>query len=100
MNIIEITGLILICIGFIFIIFGTVALFRYKDFYARMLSSCIIDITGFLTIIIGIIFYKGKEIGVLKLIFLAVLYILLNSISSHVLARGAYLSGEYIKEEK
>lgn len=100
MTIFEIIGIILICIGFVFMIFGTIALFRYKDFYARMLSSCIIDVTGLLTIIIGIIFYRGRDIGIFKLIFLAVLYILLNSISSHVLARGAYLSGEYVKEEK
>ncbi len=93
-------GLLLIFIGFIFLTFGTIALFRYKKFYSRLLASSIIDVAGFFTIVLGLIFYKGKEIDIFKLLLFAVIYILLNSISSHVLARGAYLSGVYVKEEK
>ncbi len=96
----KILGLLLIYIGFIFLIFGTIALFRYKKFYSRMLASSVIDVAGFLTMVIGLILYKGKEINIFKLLLFAVIYILLNSISSHVLARGAYLSGVYVKEEK
>ena len=97
---IEKIGLFVIGFGFIFLAFGTIALFRYKNFYSRILSSCLVDITGFSTIILGLALYKGKEIGVLKLIFFLIIYIILNSISSHVLARGAYLSGVYVKEVK
>ena len=92
-NLLYIVGNIIIVIGFIFLFFGVVAMFRFKDFYSRILAVSKIDTMGALTIIIGMSLRHGISPFTGKIIFIAIILLLFNPLVSHILARSAYISG-------
>ena len=88
----EIAGNILIYTGIIFMIFGIIGIFRFKNFYTRILLTAKIDTVGAFTLIIGIALKHGISYFSLKLLLLIVLMIILNPLVAHIIARSAYLS--------
>ena len=88
----EIAGNIIIVIGLIFMFFGIVGLFRFNDFYSRILVIAKIDTVGAITIIIGLAFKHGASFFTLKLMLLVVLILILNPLAAHIIARSAYSS--------
>ena len=96
----EIAGNIIILIGIVFIFFGIIGIFRFKNFYARILVTAKIDTVGMLTIIIGLIVKHGVGFFSLKLLLLTVLMMIINPLVVHMTARSAYLSGYKIEDNK
>jgi len=94
----KIAGDIIIYIGIIFMIFGVIGIFRFKNFYARILVSTKIDTVGVFTIIIGMLVKHGIGIFSLKLLLLLALIFIVNPLVTHVIANSAY-SGGYKKED-
>ena len=89
----EIAGNIIIFIGIVFMFFGVIGIFKYKNFYPRILVSSKIDTAGAFTVIIGIAVRHGFGFFSLKLILLMVLMMIINPLIVHMTARSAYLSG-------
>jgi len=89
----EIAGNIIIIAGIIFMFFGVIGIFKFKNFYPRILVSTKIDTVGALTIIIGIIVRHGGGFFSAKLLLLLVIILVLNPLVAHIVARSAYLSG-------
>ena len=89
---VEIIGNIVLAAGLLFMFFGVVGLFRFDNFYARILITGKIDTVGTLTVLFGLMIKHGISFFSLKLLLLAVLALLLNPLVSHVVARSAYLS--------
>ena len=89
----KIAGDVIIFAGIIFMLFGVIGIFKFKNFYARILLSSKIDTVGTLTLIIGIAVKHGFGFFSLKLILLLVLMLILNPLITHMVARSAYLSG-------
>jgi len=94
-----IAGNIVIGIGIVFMLFGVIGLYRFNDFYLRLLVLAKIDTAGVITFLIGIFLRHGFSNFSLKVLLIMVLFMILNPLTSHIIARAAYLSIEGITEE-
>ena len=95
----EIAGNVIMIIGLVFMFFGVVGLFRFKDFYLRILVLAKIDTVGAITFMVGIIVKHGISFFSLKVLLIMVLFIILNPLTAHIIARAAYLSFEGILDD-
>ncbi|MCL1991398.1 MAG: monovalent cation/H(+) antiporter subunit G [Spirochaetes bacterium] len=92
----ELAGDIIIWIGTAFVFFGVVGIFKFDNFYTRMLVAAKIDVVGIITIITGIVVRHGLSFFSLKSVLLLGVMLLLTPMVSHMIARAAYLSGYQI----
>lgn len=97
-NLREIIGFGVMLIGLVFMVFGTLSLFRFKHFYSRILQTSLIDTSGLMTMIIGMVIYQGWSFFTLKLGSLLFIILLLNPVATHFITKSAYLSGYHIKK--
>ena len=84
---------IIIIAGIIFMLFGVIGIFKFKNFYARILVTAKIDTVGATTLIIGIAVKHGLSFFSMKLLMLIGIMLILNPLAAHIVARSAYLSG-------
>lgn len=92
-------GNILIILSIIFISFGVFGIFRFKDFYPRILISSKVDTVGLLTMMAGIIVRSGFTFFSAKVLLIVLLFVITNPLSTHSIARSAYNGGHKPKEE-
>lgn len=95
----EILGNIVMIIGFFFMVLGIFGVFRFDDFFSRILITAKVDTVGFITMILGLILKNGLSYFSWKMFLILALYVVTNPISTHALTRSAYLSGYRIKKE-
>ena len=88
---------IIIAVGVIFMFFGVVGIFKFGNFYPRILLTAKIDTVGALTLILGLIVKHGAGFFSLKLLLLLGFMLILNPLAAHMVARSAYLSGYEIE---
>ena len=88
----QTAGNIIIFAGIVFMLFGVVGIFRFKNFYARILVAAIIDTVGVFTVIIGIAVKHGLGFFSMKLLLLIILTMIINPLLAHIMAGSAYLS--------
>jgi multicomponent Na+:H+ antiporter subunit G len=85
-------GNIIIFAGIAFMLLGIIGIFKFRNFYARILITAKIDTVGSLTFIIGVAVKHGFSFFSLKLLLLAALILFINPLVTHMIARSAYLS--------
>lgn len=90
----------IIILGLIFMALGVFGLFRFKDYFTRVLIGGKVDTVGFITILIGLILKNGFTYFSGKILLVLVLYIVTNPIATHAITRSAHLSGYRIKKER
>ena len=90
----QIIGDVFIIIGIVFMVLGVVGIYRFNDFYARLLASSKVDTVGALTIMIGVIVKHGFTYFSGKVVIVIIILLIFNPLVSHILARSAYLSGK------
>ncbi len=95
----ELIGNTLIIIALAFIFSGVFGIFKFKDFYPRILISSKVDTVGLVTLMIGIMIKSGLNFFSLKILTVMVLFAITNPLSTHSIARSAYKSGYKIKKE-
>lgn len=93
MDIFEVIGYIIIGVGIAFILFGIAGIFKFKDFYTRIIVASKIDTVGVITLIIGMAFIHGLSFFTAKLALIMVIMLFLNPLVAHVVTRSAYMSG-------
>ncbi|WP_201750426.1 monovalent cation/H(+) antiporter subunit G [Senegalia massiliensis] len=96
----DIISIILIFLSWIFIFFGVLGIYRFKNIYARLLTSSNIDTVAFITIIFALIFKVGINTLSIRLIIILVFMLLTGPVSNHIIARSAYLNGIPSKPDK
>ncbi len=96
----QIIGYILISLGLMFIIIGIIGIYRFKNFYARLLSASDIDTVGLITILIGVAFLSGFNEFTLKVLLILVLLLILNPIVTSSIASSAFFSGYKLRESE
>jgi len=84
---------VLIVLGVIFIFFGIVGIFRFKNVYTRLLVSAKVDIVGFITIMTGVIISRGIDYFSLKVGLIIIIMIFTSPLIAHSIARSAFFSG-------
>ena len=94
----PVLGDIIIIAGIIFMVFGVIGIFRFNNFFPRILVAAKIDTVGVLTILIGLMVKHGRDIFSVKSLLLLGIILFLNPLASHMLARSAYLSGYGIED--
>lgn len=99
-NIFEWIGNSLIVIGLIFMVLGIVGVYRFKDYYARVLVSAKVDTVGFITILLGLMIKQGFNFFTWKTIIAVAFFVITNPIATHAVTRSAHRSGYRIKKER
>lgn len=92
-------GLTLIGLGIGFIAFGLLGIYRFKNFYPRILVASKVDTVGFITIMIGVMVKHGLSYFSLKVFLIMILTLIINPLITHSIARSAFNSGYKIKKE-
>ncbi|WHH57696.1 monovalent cation/H(+) antiporter subunit G [Petroclostridium sp. X23] len=95
---INLLGNIIISIGIVFICFGVFGIFRFNDFYSRILIASKVDTVGFITIMTGVILKQGFSFFSLKVLLILIVMIITNPLATHSIARSAYFSGYRVKK--
>ena len=95
----EIAGNIVVAAGIVLMLFGVIGVFRFKDFYPRILVSAKVDTVGAITLMIGLAIKHGVSFFSLKLILLVLLILILNPLAAHIIARSAYSSAGGLYDE-
>ena len=93
-------GNIIVIIGLILMTFGVIGMFRFKDYFSRVLIGGKVDTVGLITILIGLILKNGFTYFSGKILLVLILYIVTNPIATHAITRSAHLSGYRIKKER
>ncbi len=89
----KILGLILLFLGFFFILIAAIGVLRLPDFYTRLHASGKSETLGMLLSFLGLALYEGFSLTSVKLIFIVVFILLANPTGTHVISRAAYRAG-------
>jgi len=90
----ELAANIVIIIGVILMLFGVIGIFRFPNFYFRILVAPKIDTVGTMIVIIGVVIRHGLSFFSLRAILLLVFMLAVNPMVTYLLARSAYLSDD------
>lgn len=93
MTVADIICIILVIIGIIFMLVGSIGILRLPDFYSRSHATSKSDTLGILFVISGLVVYEGFTLSGLKLILIILFIALANPIGTHALARSALQRG-------
>jgi len=93
---------VLIAIGVIFALAGTIGLIKMPDTFCRMQASTCIPTLGMLCVMLGAILYAifvmQSAGSAVKIAVIALMIFVTNPIGAHAIAKGAYKSG--VRPEK
>ena len=96
----EYIGYILLSIGLIFIVFGSVFILLLPDFYYRLLACSQIDTLGMLITILGLLFVIPDYKLSFKIVVVLFITLSINPITTYSIGRSAFLKGEKPKLKK
>lgn len=88
---------IILVLSWIYIFFGIIGIYRFKNMYARLLTSSKIDTVAVITILIALIIKSGFSQMSLRLIMILLFMMMTGPVSNHIIARSAYLNGIPLK---
>ena len=90
---VEVLSWVSILAGSVFVIIGGIGLLRLPDYYTRIHAAGITDTLGSWLIVFGLILHEGFTLGAAKLVMLLFFMLATSPLSSHALAKAAYLRG-------
>ena len=79
--------------GSILVLIGGIGLVRLPDFYTRIHAAGITDTMGSWLILVGLMFAAGWTLVTAKLIMLLLFLAITSPLSSHALAKAAFMRG-------
>ena len=79
--------------GSVFVLIGGIGLLRLPDFYTRIHAAGITDTMGAWLILFGLMFSAGWTLVTVKLFMLLFFLAATSPLSSHALAKAAFLRG-------
>ncbi|WKY48849.1 monovalent cation/H(+) antiporter subunit G [Eubacteriaceae bacterium ES3] len=92
-------GKLFILFSMFFMLIGIIGLFRFKDFFLRILITAKIETVGMLSMMTGLMFISGLNFTSLKIFLICLVLIFTNPLASHAIARSARISG-YISPQE
>ena len=96
----SVISYIIITLGIVFMTFGIIGIFRFKNFYSRILITSKIETVGFITVMAGIIVKSGVGFFSLKILLIIVLFMLSNPLSTHAIGRSAFISRLFTEDHR
>lgn len=95
----DLIGNVIIFAGVGFAGLGILGIFRFKNFYSRVLVSSKVDTVGFITILLGVSVKHGLSFFTLKVLFIMAMALIINPLITHSIVRSAYISGYKTRKE-
>ena len=89
----EVLSWVFIVTGSVFVLIGGIGLIRLPDFYTRIHAAGITDTMGAWLILIGLMFTAGWSLVTVKLFMLLFFLAATSPLSSHALAKAAFMRG-------
>lgn len=89
----ELLGAVLVFVGILFFISGTIGLLRFPDIYTRLHALTKADNVGLGLLIIGLAVQAPDWLAVAKLVLIWFLVLLASTTASHLVARTALRGG-------
>ena len=100
MNILNILSYVVISIGVVITAFGVAGIYKFKNFYPRILVASKVDTVGVITIIFGITLQHGFSFFSAKALLIVIILLIINPLVAHIITRSAYLSGHPLENDK
>jgi multicomponent Na+:H+ antiporter subunit G len=94
----QFIGWVLIIAGFFAILSAVLGLFRFPDFHTKIHAASLIDSFGLPVSFIGLACLQNNGILALKLVFVALIVLILSPVSSHALIRASIISNYRSKD--
>jgi len=94
----EITGVIVMFVGMIFMLIGIVGIFKFKCFYARILVVSKVDTVGAIIFLSGLAIRHGFSFFSGKLLLMIIFILILSPLVGHMVARSAYISDHKLSD--
>ena len=88
----EVIGLMVMALGLLLMTIGLVGLFKFKNFYARILVVSKVDTVGIILFMFGVMIREGISFFSGKVFLIVIITLLLGPLVGHMIARSAYLS--------
>ena len=85
---------ILLIVGVIVALIGTIGCFKFDNFLARTHAASVVDTFSTLLIILGLIFYYGFSLFSLKLLLILVFLYITGSTAIHALTQAFLKNSE------
>lgn len=82
---------ILIIIGLIMMVVGSLGMVSFPDIYSRLQASGVSDNTGIAIILVGLIIKEGLSWGSVGLLLILIFLLLTNPIATHSIAKSAFV---------
>ena len=99
-NLHVIIGDIISIAGAVFMLFGVIGIFKFNNFYPRMLVTSKVDTVGALTFMIGIAIRHGFSFFSMKILFIITIMLILNPLLAYIVTRSAHISGHEIGDSR
>jgi multicomponent Na+:H+ antiporter subunit G len=91
--IIDMFVAILLSLGALFFLLGTVALLRFPDVYTRLHGVTKCDTLGLGLILLGLMLHEGATIASAKMLFIIIFVFITSPTAAHALVRATYKHG-------
>lgn len=89
----DVLGWAFLAAGSLVVLTGSLGLLRLPDFYARIHAAGMTDTLGAWLILSGLMFQCASVLVAIKLALVLAFLVLTSPLSSHALAKAAYLRG-------
>jgi len=96
----DIISYIIIGIGIIFMIFGLIGVYRFDNFYPRIIAGAKVDTVGVITVIVGVAIRHGISFFTAKVLLIMVIMLIISPLVTHIITRSAYVSGYPLDTKK
>lgn len=88
-DIVTIASAILLLVGSVFTLIGSIGIVRMPDVFTRLHAAGITDTLGVAGVLLGLALKAGFSLLLVKLLLMLVFLLLLNPTACHALARAA-----------
>ena len=88
-DIVTIASAILLLVGSVFTLIGSIGIVRMPDVFTRLHAAGITDTLGAVGVLLGLALKAGFSLLLVKLLLMLVFLLLLNPTACHALARAA-----------
>ena len=86
-------GIIIMAIGGLLAIVGSLGLVRFPDVYSRSHAQTVVNVGGVCLILLGVMIDQLFSIFSVKSLFLIILIFVTSPVATHAITKAAYLSG-------
>ena len=89
MDIVGVVSAILLLVGSVFALIGSIGIVRMPDVFTRLHAAGVTDTLGAAGVLLGLALKAGFSLLLVKLLLMLVFLLLLNPTACHALARAA-----------